>query len=371
MRILLLFLLLVAQVAIANPITLVTLGDSLTEGDGDDGVGGGYPSRLITLLQTPYPGSTLNNLGLSGDTSTDLINRQLSDAVTALNAAPAGNTKVAIVWIGSNDLFGLYNSTVCEEYYSSISSCEDAERGYFSDNIRQILSSLQATGATLYIALLDDQSRRPVMTDPELRAAQFENFTDDDVTRMANQIPLYNDIIQNHATTYGATTVNFFSTTIFETEATLSDDGNHPNGAGYDAIADIWYQALTGQSATVYDFQPQILANGEEANLTVAAGNPINISVSLNAGSNSGVIADWWAGYYFNGNWYTYVLPTGWGLGINAAYQGGLFSFPAFSILNEVLAPGDYTFYFAIDTTPDGALSAGTLVFDSVVVRVE
>jgi hypothetical protein len=42
--------------------------------------------------------------------------------------------------------------------------------------------------------------------------------------------------------------VDFFNSTIFENWATLSDDGNHPNGAGYDAIATIWYQAITGSS---------------------------------------------------------------------------------------------------------------------------
>ena len=35
-----------------------------------------------------------------------------------------------------------------------------------------------------HIALLDDQSRRPVMTDPVLRMSQFDAITDDDVVRM-------------------------------------------------------------------------------------------------------------------------------------------------------------------------------------------
>ena len=27
-------------------------------------------------------------------------------------------------------------------------------------------------------------------------------------------------------------------------EATLAEDGNHPNAAGYDAVTDIWFAAL-------------------------------------------------------------------------------------------------------------------------------
>jgi lysophospholipase L1-like esterase len=38
--------------------------------------------------------------------------------------------------------------------------------------------------------------------------------------------------------------VDFYDTTIFASAATLSDDGNHANGTGYDRIARIWFAAL-------------------------------------------------------------------------------------------------------------------------------
>ncbi len=243
-----LLLLLSVHSAFGQPITLVTLGDSLTEGDGDDGIGGGYPARLLSMLQPLYPGSTLNNFGISGDTSDDLINKQLEPAVNLLNAAPAGNMKIALIWIGSNDLFGLYNYVCDEQYSNNYSACEAATFGYYSDNISSILTSLKATGSQIYIALLDDQSKRPVMTDPVLRVDSFPLITDVDVSRMSTQVSIYNDEIAKLSSSNGATAVDFFNTTIFENWATLSDDGNHPNGAGYDAIATIWYQEITGSS---------------------------------------------------------------------------------------------------------------------------
>jgi len=243
-----LLLLLSVHPAFGQSITLVTLGDSLTEGAGDDGIGGGYPVRLLSMLQAQYPGSTLNNFGISGDTSDDLINKQLEPAVNLLNAAPEGNLKIALIWIGSNDLFGLYNYVCDEEYGNNYSACEGATFGYYSDNISSILTSLKATGSQIYIALLDDQSRRPVMTDPALRVDSFALITDVDVSRMSTQVSIYNDEIRRLSSANGATTVDFFNTTIFENWATLSDDGNHPNGAGYDAIAIVWYQAITGSS---------------------------------------------------------------------------------------------------------------------------
>jgi lysophospholipase L1-like esterase len=238
--------------AAAQSITLVTLGDSLTAGDGDDGSGGGYPTRLLSRLQTTYPDSVLLQFGISGDTTTDLINKQLTPAVNALKAAPETNLKIALVWIGSNDLFGFYNNTIYDAWCSDmgIEACEDSEFGLSADNVSTILEALQATGAVLYIALLDDQSKRPVLADPDLRAGTFPGITDAYVIRMSTRLSAYNSNVQTHANTFGAQTVDFFNTTIFETWATLSDDGNHPNGTGYDAITDIWYNAVTGSSPT-------------------------------------------------------------------------------------------------------------------------
>ncbi len=262
MTIILLFLVFSATSVLSQPVTLVTVGDSLTAGDGDDGSGGGYPARLLTMLQAEYPGSTLSNRAVSGNTTTDLINIQLGDAVADLNAAPSGNRKVGVVWIGSNDLFGLYASDVCTEYYPDLETCEEIEMGYAYDNVDTILGALAATGADVYIALLDDQTKRPVIADPDLRHETFPDITDAEVPRMASEIVDYNDQVVTQAATHGAATVDFYNTTIFENEATLSDDGNHPNGAGYDAIALIWYRAIISSAADAPEME--VRGNGVE-----------------------------------------------------------------------------------------------------------
>lgn len=240
--------------AVSQSITLFTLGDSLTTGDGDEGSGGGYPVRLASKLQASYPGTTLTNHAISGDTTQDLINKQLTGAVADLNAAPVENLKIALVWIGSNDLFGLYAGDVCTEYYTDLAFCEKHEMEISTGNVNTILSELKATGATLYIACLDDQTKRPLIMNPEIRAEIFPGITNEEVPKMSAQIAYYNDQVKAHAASNGATTVDFYNTTIFENTATLSDDGNHPNSAGYDAIARIWYQSITGstqQSSTM------------------------------------------------------------------------------------------------------------------------
>lgn len=231
----------------AEAATLVTLGDSLTVGDGDEA--GGYPARLLEKITKTAPDSTMTNLAQSGWTSGDLINTQLEPAVAALQAAPDTAPKLALVWIGSNDLFGLYNYVCPEDYGNDLARCEPESLELFAQNIETVLSSLHATGAKLYIALLDDQSKRPVMTNPQLRRDSYDRITDDDVSRMSVETSKYNAVIRQAAASHGATTVDFFDTTIFETPATLSEDGNHPNAAGYDAIAEIWYRAISPEVA--------------------------------------------------------------------------------------------------------------------------
>lgn len=239
-----LLLLFVPAGASAGPITFIALGDSLTQGDGDGEPGGGYPARLAIRLKAERPGSVVKNLGQSGWTTDDLINTQLEPALDLLRSAPDGNTKVVAIWIGSNDLFGLYNYVCDVDYQNDLSACERDGLSNFSENIHRILSALQGSGARLYIALLDDQSQRPVMTDPEKRTSSFDKISEGDVDRMALQTGKYNEVIRRIADRFGAVTVDFSTAALFRDSSTLDSDGNHPNGKGYDIIADIWYRAV-------------------------------------------------------------------------------------------------------------------------------
>lgn len=226
----------------AGPVHIVALGDSLTQGDGDDS-GRGYPGRLLEMVNAVRPDSTLTNFGQSGWSSDALINgdqgleSQLTRAVGELqNATAQGKAALALVWIGSNDLWYLY------EYGGDINDEGDASDAQsFEANIDTILSQLRGTGAQVVIALLDDQSKRPVA----LRGEAFVSITSEELDRMSAHVEVYNQIIRDKAAQYGALTVDFYSTDIFTNSATLYDDGNHPNQAGYDIIAQMWFEAIS------------------------------------------------------------------------------------------------------------------------------
>jgi lysophospholipase L1-like esterase len=189
------------------------------------------------------PGSDVINLGQSGWSTDALINgdqgieSQLDRAAAQLQTATAHvRGAVALVWIGSNDLWYLY------EYGGDVNDegdGQDVQR--FSANMDMILSRLRKTGVPVIVALLDDQSKRPVA----LKGQAFTAITPDELARMSVQAGRYNTIIATKAQQYGALTVDFSSTDLFTNPATLYDDGNHPNGAGYDLIAQKWWEALS------------------------------------------------------------------------------------------------------------------------------
>jgi lysophospholipase L1-like esterase len=224
-----------------GPVTMVALGDSLTQGDGDD-TGRGYTLRLLDMVNAIRPGSTMTNFGQSGWNSDALINGdqglsgQLTRSLGELEIAAAeGRGAVALVWIGSNDLWYLY------EFGEGSNENDALDAEHFASNMDVILGQLRGAGAQVIVALLDDQSERPVA----LKGEAFTSITPDELNRMSLQVMRYNEIISEKAAQYGALTVDFYSTDIFTNPATLYDDGNHPNAAGYDIIAQKWFDVLS------------------------------------------------------------------------------------------------------------------------------
>jgi len=224
-----------------GPISMIAIGDSLTEGDGDES-GRGYPGRLLALVNEIRVGSTITNFGRSGWNSNALIDGdqgllgQLPRAVDEVAIAKSqGRGVVVLVWIGSNDLWYLY------EFGGDVGDEQETqELAHFSENIDTILSELRNAGAEVIIALLDDQSKRPIA----LAGQAFVEITPDELNRMAIQVVRYNEVITQKADQYGALTVDFYNTDIFTNRATLYDDGNHPNASGYDVIAQKWFEVL-------------------------------------------------------------------------------------------------------------------------------
>lgn len=231
-----------------GPIALVTLGDSLTEGDGDDAELGGYPGRLAAALRDRGEDVELTNLGHSGWDSTQLVEGQegaperpqLADALEAVDdATAAGRQPLVLLLIGSNDLWYLYGNEA-----DTTSGEEQENLDHYRANLDRVVGDLRDAGATVVLAINDDQTRRPVARDPAIRRDAFPDITDDEVARMSAQARRYADVVRDVAADRGALVVDFLEAPFFADPAMLADDGNHPNAAGYDEMAAIWLSAL-------------------------------------------------------------------------------------------------------------------------------
>jgi lysophospholipase L1-like esterase len=224
----------------SGPLSIVAIGDSLTQGDGDESGLNGYPTRLANLIDARRPGTQILNLGKSGWSSNDILNGTNGEAAT-IPEALAARPNIALVWIGSNDLWYLY------EYGPEpmTKETEQQDLDNYANNIDAILQQFSKSGAKVFIALLDDQSKRPVVANPPNPSEPaFSAITADDLARMSKHVIAMNDIIQEKAAEYAAVTVDFYHTEIFTNPATLYSDGNHPNTAGYEKITQIWFSAI-------------------------------------------------------------------------------------------------------------------------------
>jgi len=80
------------------PPLILAIGDSLVAGYGL-AVADGFPAQLQSSLQYRYPGISVMNAGVSGDTTADVL-RRLPRLLSSLDRRPV----LAIVQVGPNDV---------------------------------------------------------------------------------------------------------------------------------------------------------------------------------------------------------------------------------------------------------------------------
>ena len=106
------------EVALSQPLTILALGDSLTEGLGVD-PNDNYPAQLqAKLKQMGYENVEVVNSGLSGETSTGLVNR--------LDWVAQTKPDITILTIGANDAMrGLELTTIEENIRTAVTHLQD------------------------------------------------------------------------------------------------------------------------------------------------------------------------------------------------------------------------------------------------------
>jgi len=310
---------------------------------------------------------------------------QLNSAVNAISAA---EKNIVLVWIGVNDLYSLYDWN-CET--TSPASCPEEDAQIYAGDIETILKKLTEAGAIVYIALLDDVSKRPVISSTAY-ADSFEQITQDELPLISAQVKRYNQVIKRLADSYHVTTVDFFNTTILEDSSTLSEDGNHPNAKGYDQVAQIWFNAieaeLSGKTSTTTDNETTKPADSTDSvklpviNLTVQGNNnvsstlnkAINVSLSVQANDYLDMTADWWFLLVSSAGQIQYLDATQMKFkdGVETTLQFPLLSFSDIVLPISIADTGQFFFLFAIDIVSNGQLDVidGKTFYDFIEINI-
>jgi|GEM_PF-2258666 len=119
---------------------------------------------------------------------------------------------------------------------------------------------------------------------------------------------------------------------------------------------------------------PVIRANRHTGSLSIETGNPVTLSIGLDAGNASGQIADWWLLSYGPDAQLRYFDINDWGFvpGFNALLMYQLFGFADLPILEmNKLSPGWHLFLFGVDTMPNQSWNPNMVFWDMISVNVK
>ena len=201
-----------------DAVGYVAVGDSITEGYSDDigSDGIGYEPILSDLLTTSkgYP-NIVSNEGVGGVSSADgatFISATLSKYPSAT---------YVLVQYGSNDADNLYGGPVPSGLGLTLG--QPGYTGSYKDNMQRIISAIVLGGKTPYLAKVPYCSTSRC----DLQSIQEYNAVIDELV-VANLISVVPP--------------DFYSW--FQAHTSQLADGLHPNGTGYQSMANLWFSAL-------------------------------------------------------------------------------------------------------------------------------
>lgn len=103
----------------------------------------------------------------------------------------------------------------------------------------------------------------------------------------------------------------------------------------------------------------RLAANGSPDSLTVGCDEPVSVAVSMGDAGYATPAYELWIAADTPFGWFSFVYPTGWEAGLAPTFdfaEDGMVDVDNYPVFEGCLgAPGDYTFYAALDTALDDA----------------
>lgn len=198
-------------------LSVVSVGDSLTEGVGDDARNGGYVGILEETVNQNEHLVTIDNFGRKGNRTDQLITR-LEEEKDVINAVEKAD--IVLITIGANDIMQVFKDNFTDLSLDKFTS----EQIRYEQRLNMIFTTLQNINpdATIYLIGFYNPFKEYF---PEIEELEYIvdswNQIGSDVTKQYDQlnyIPI-KDLFDNPDIHYYA------------------DDNFHPNHTGYEMIA--------------------------------------------------------------------------------------------------------------------------------------
>ncbi|WP_229720129.1 SGNH/GDSL hydrolase family protein [Oceanobacillus neutriphilus] len=207
------------EFASEEDVDIVALGDSLTQGVGDDTNQGGYVGILDRTLQALDTNVHFDNFGKRGNRSDQLLTR-LEEEPELTNALEEAD--IIIITIGANDIMQVLKENIMD---LEISYFND-EQSFYEERLSGIFDKLRSINADASIYLLG-------IFNP------FKNYFED-IPELDQIVADWNTIGREMVNQYeGSTFVPIDDLFDEDDSANLfSDDNFHPNYDGYYLMAE-------------------------------------------------------------------------------------------------------------------------------------
>lgn len=229
-------------VEIKKQLRLVSIGDSLTAGVGDETQRGGYVPLVATALEEAFQISSIEieNFGVAGDRSTQILKRIKEQEEIQTNIASAD---VITLTVGGNDLMKVIQSNILG---LSVKTFEKPAKKY-QNNLTKLLEEIRQLNPSAPIYVLGIYNPYyiyfPEITEMQTIVDQWNQHTQEIVEKKEKMyfIPVNDLIYQGIFDKEEGTATQEFSEVDslngLRNNAIYEGDNFHPNYNGYQLIA--------------------------------------------------------------------------------------------------------------------------------------
>ncbi|MGO3791198.1 MAG: SGNH/GDSL hydrolase family protein [Enterococcus gilvus] len=218
-------------------VHFVAVGDSLTEGVGDQTKRGGYVPLVADALQQKYGLTSIekNNYGVSGERSDQILKRVKKD--TDLRSSLASADFITMT-VGGNDLFQAFQKNLTAKNAKQF----DRPIKKYGEHVKNILEEMRELNPNAPIYIIGIYNPY-FLNFPDIKAMQtvVDNWNNETQsltkeTKNCFFVPV-NDLLYKGIATKDSGQTNESSNSEVKNNALYDEDNFHPNNLGYQLMA--------------------------------------------------------------------------------------------------------------------------------------